>query len=1503
MKFFKKILKYFIWFTGVIIFLLIALYFFIQTETFNRWALNYAIDKLNNSENWIKKENSINVESINGNIFKGLKLNNFVITVKKDTLVSFKYLDIKYDIWELLKQKISLDYVVLNSPEVNLTKIKGGADSLVWNFTNLFTPSVDTTSSRFEWDIYLNNLRIEDGKFKMLSDIPSKPLWAVQWERQDEFNFDSLYISDFQLDMTGEYSKKFKKINLRNLSFNSNTDFTLKKLSLDANINIQDTITEISNLELLTDRSHIKLNSVSVNDLNLLDSNAFNNFGDKKISLVLNIENFDFADLKYFIPSVDMLNGRLSLNLDVSGVYKNLNINNLVLNLPNSNINLKGKIQNLSNLDSLYFDVTTSGKIDPADIKTLTNIKQISDYRKLGIVQADISYQGGLNDFYSNFNIRSAGGDIQGQAHMNINDKFYSGNVITNNLNLAPILNNNKLKSNLNITASFDGSGFSPGTMSTEVRYTLGSSRAAGYNISSSSGTVNINRNNISLNIKAKSPAGNAVVAGKINISNMKNPVYSFKGTMNNVDISGISKNSNDKSNLNANFDINGRGSNLNNLSGKFNIDIGNSIYSQYQIPKTNINAALNMAADKSSLQVTNNAMEFKAEGTFSLSAIIDVVLYNISMVSNIAEKKLNPDTSIGYADLSRYNNTGNLNLNYEFVTKDSVELRKLSEPFGIVFNGNINGNIANSSEGFNSKSIILIKNFRYQDTSIILNNFKSNIAFTINYLNLNDENPLSSLNINMDANADKLWFSSYMFDSLKAGINLSEDIANLKLSGKLDSVKYARLTGGVDLHNNNIVLNVDTIYLKYNNYDIANNNRWILDYIPNQEVNVKQLGLKSGNMVLNIDGVYSMTGASNLNIKGENLNLGNIYGMLRPFDTTTTGEKIVYPVQGEVANLVINFQGTPEESNLSLDVKTNILKYDTVSVGNIVANVKYKDRILSPDIVITNNGNKGNLKITGNIPLENLFIKEDTLAAIADKPSEVLLAANNFQIQYFSKLLPQMGDLQGVLNGTLIATGTFQNPDLRGNLSMVQGKYFWDFTGMYYDFKFKIGTENSKLIVDYFSLFNPDDDTRHIDFFGNIDFKGYNLNDINLTTSGDMVLLDKSSKDNKFGISGYLLGGVGNPPITIKGNTKKLNVKGQFLVKEATIVSLPKSGKGYRSDDKNIVYRLANDSAVYNDTNRRKVSLTEFEKLNPFVRNRYILFDTSKSFSLMKILSLDVNVKTVKNLNVSIDFKNLTRDRLFGEVSGDLRIRSDSGRLRTRGEVDIVGNSYYRFYRNFKVKESRIIFRGPFDKPQLDIRAVYENIKSTEKFGSITNSAIQVVLSVTGNPSVPEITLRLYENGTEMMGNDAALDAITFLLFGKYKNELSASESQSIASGIGSTFGSLYVTSFIGPILRDISPLIKDAELSYSESRIQNTNANVSGDLLNAGVTIGGRVIENRTYLEFNVEYSLPNLMILNLPEKVLIRAAREQLNRNLISDFNVYYSTGIKLIYKIKF
>ena len=130
---FKKISKIFFWLSGIIILILIFIFVFIQTETFNKIALNFAVDKLN--ESFETNDSEIQIGSLDGNILTGLRINKGVIKVKKDTLLKFEHIDLKYDLWGLLDKQIRLDHLTINSPGINLRMLKDSTGNLIWNFS------------------------------------------------------------------------------------------------------------------------------------------------------------------------------------------------------------------------------------------------------------------------------------------------------------------------------------------------------------------------------------------------------------------------------------------------------------------------------------------------------------------------------------------------------------------------------------------------------------------------------------------------------------------------------------------------------------------------------------------------------------------------------------------------------------------------------------------------------------------------------------------------------------------------------------------------------------------------------------------------------------------------------------------------------------------------------------------------------------------------------------------------------------------------------------------------------------------------------------------------------------------------------------------------------------------------------------------------------------------------------------------------------------------------
>jgi hypothetical protein len=535
-------------------------------------------------------------------------------------------------------------------------------------------------------------------------------------------------------------------------------------------------------------------------------------------------------------------------------------------------------------------------------------------------------------------------------------------------------------------------------------------------------------------------------------------------------------------------------------------------------------------------------------------------------------------------------------------------------------------------------------------------------------------------------------------------------------------------------------------------------------------------------------------------------------------------------------------------------------------------------------------------------MPFNNPLEAPDTMEVFNNNTVAIKLDANDFQIEYFSKLIPGLGDISGVLKGEISANGSASNPDLTGSLSMDNGSYYLPLTGMYYDFKFNASTANSLLLIDKFSLLNPNDDSKHLDLSGNIDFKGMKINNIDLTASGDVYILDESVEDNDLGVTGDIYIGSGTPPITIKGNFDKLDIKGQLLIKEATIGSVPLKGSGYDIGPDNFVYINASDTSFSKGDSLIAIGPKRYNKLNPFEKPKYRL--ARPETSVWDFLNLDLNVKTVKDLNIDISFITLARSKIYGSVQADLNLKTENKVLNAYGNVEVVGNSYFRLYRDFKLKDSRITFNGPITNPSLDLRAIYTGTKTVEQFGTISSIPVQVAAYVQGSVDTPSISFKLIQDGDEITGENAGGDAVTFLLFGKFKSDLTESQQSAMASGLGQSVGSYYASSYLTDALREVLPFIVGAEFKYSEGDvIKNSDIMVTSELGDATIKVGGHQVNNVNYLEFTVDYPLSKLLNLNLPETLLLEIAREMLTYTSITTTDQQSRTGVKVIYKFRF
>ncbi|MBN8584996.1 MAG: translocation/assembly module TamB domain-containing protein [Ignavibacteria bacterium] len=1497
----KKAAKIMLWLTGSVIFLLIAIIIFIQTDKFNEIALEFTLDELNSAQK--EKMNTINAESIEGNIFSGIKLNNGNITVKNDTLLKFGHLSVKYDIWGLLDKKILLKEVVLNDPFIFASQITSG-DSLIWNFENLFTQDMqDTTpSSPFDWDVDVGSLKINNGFIRVRADS-SKPAewWKEKRTLTGIFDITETDITDLNIELNAVYYTDYKSINISNISFNTNSPLSVKKLKLNANLNEKDTTTDLWGFELETNRSDIKIYRLYADKFNPFYEFRYDELGNKDIKASIDIQKFNFDDLTFFIPGLGFLDSTVSVKLDAEGKYGDLNARILNANLKNTRLSFSGNIKNLQMPESLYFDIT--GKdllIDPAEINSVY-LEELPVPKQTGIINGDINYKGTYYVFSSDFRFNSAAGTAEGRLNLDLPNEIYSGEIFTYGLNTGAVLSNRELNGYLNLSAKFSGKGFDINRMNTSLNYSIINSKIGKYNITRSAGMLKNTNGNIKLNILHTSGMGNAEIAGSMNIRNISNPTYDLSGKIRGADISAITGAASDKSSINADFKINGSGISPGSMNGTYIVKLDESSYGEYYLPATQIDAELRNTGSQSNIKINSEAADIYAEGSLNFDELIDAVLFNIDHLNKQITQSIENNNQVNEPkDIIIGNSVNSINsesgLKFTIVTKDSIKLQKVLKPFGVDFAGNVNGSITNSAEGFNLAADLRISRLNLQDSVLKIVNSETEILFSNRYTGNRGD-----MDIEFNTVTDKITLGQNSFDSAAAKLKMNGNNAELNLKTKADTSGLAEINGNFSLAPGVINANIDTFRVNYSGFDIRNSGNWIFSFQDADRFELEQFDIRSKNAVLKLSGVFALNSSSELKVTGDNINIQDIASIINKADSSYIISED-RDIEGEIENLDITFTGTLEEPEISAKMNTDLLRYEDNDIGRITASMKFMQNTADAEIVLQNAEGDGTLTVKGNAPLQNP-LSGDTAGAteFTNAPVDINLSAKNFMLDYFALLIPDAASLRGVLNADLSAKGTASDPALTGNLKITNGGYLIPLTGMYHSFDASMSTDNFKLVLDNLRIYNEDDDSRHIDLFGTLDFRDMKIKDIDISATGDMVLLDKDVEQNELGVYGYILAGMGEPPLKINGSLDSLFITGQLLIKDATISSVPLEGTGYNADEDNFIYaNRFTDTAAVNPDSLTVLEPEEYNNINPFDRYKYkVTGDSVKS----TFVHLDFNVKTENTVYASIDFNNLTRDRLFGELTADLDIKTENGIMQAYGRVDVGGDSYYRFYRDFKLDESNITFDGDISNPVLDIKGVYSSEKNIEQYGTVSSATVEVVITIKGNVKEPELTLNLFQDGSQVSGSDAQSDAITYLLFGRYKSELTASERTSVASSLGASVGSLYASSYLSQTVREILPFIVDAQFSYTEGNVKDTDVELISELGDARVKFGGKLLKDVKNFELVVDYPLNRLLNLNLPETVLLEFAREEKEQTLSISPADKLTTEIKILYKIKF
>lgn len=1481
-----------------------------QTGFFKHWLKGYIEDTYN--EKFISKQSSISIGEIEGNFFSEIIIKNAFIKVHDHDMVKLDLVKVKYNIFGLLDKNVEVYEVILDNPSANFFRVLSDKGDTVWNAVYLFETAKDSVdeAAEFEWSIKVDRLRINNLNYVMYGALPYDAAVLNNIKPEKNITTENLKISSFNFEAKAQYDKNAIQLWISHLGFFSNFGFDLHGLS--GEFYLSSSRAEMNDLNIETSRSWIQSEYIFVDKVNLMnfeDLQGLTGFKgkDKQMRLQMTAKQFDFDDLKAFLPELDFLDNSLDFELRCKGVFDDMIVEKLNMKTQHSNFNFSGRMVNLTEPEKLWFDMKGSNLvIDARDTKIYTPGLPIPDYTHVGAVTGDVTYKGEPLDFETTFDIQSSVGNSKGFFNLNLNTPNfdYSTIVEVSNGNIGKVLKNTELESDINATVEAKGSGFDLAVINASVKYELRDTKIFDQKIDKSAGILNLKGYNIEMDMNYTSGKFAAETKGNVNVRDFNNPIYSMKGNVRNLDISEFTKNASDKSNLTFAFDINGKGISPENLEGAYNINLADSYYGEYDFLATPIDLKISTSGATDHITLTSNLVDFNAKGTFKLAEIGDVIASNIVMIQNEISKKFNLDTLLP----SQLTNavTSDMDFTYEFKTKDSEAISKMFFLSDMYFEGSVNGNIKNSGTGFIGRSNISISNFTYKDTVFVLKDTKAELVHNNTYSQYTNapKGDFSSFSSTIDIDIGLLRNNQNVFDSVSANFVLSGSNQSVAISGWKDSTLNASVNGFIDLSQDSVELTLDKVDLFYNKFHIVNRNPVIVFYNPHDTERTfffHDFTLGSDIVDVDLAGKISISGESDFTADMTNIDIPSVLQYVydpKSVYAVKESQKFKTPVKGKVRRVSLYYKGFIKDPELSMEMNTGIIRYDDIRVGRIDAFIDYTNQNLATDVLVSNAQGNGSLRLTGDVPFNNPLQTPDsaTYMALLVKPLDLSLKANNFQINFFSRVIPNFSDVRGFLEGEIKATGTMADPELSGNAYIDRGRFFFSWNGLYYRFETSLKTDKSDLIIEKFSVYNDRDRTRHIDIFGKINFAGLGVNDIDLTTQGDMYLLDGSSIQNRFGFYGEMLAGIGTPPIRIKGNLTNLLVSGQMLIKSAKLYFPSISSLAYDVYSDDFTYRILTDANGYRflDTTII-VSPEDLGSLDPFLRYNYIL--EQKEPTVADYITYDLDILMEKNILVNVNMNDLTREELNGEFQGDLKLdnRTPDRRFQLFGRLNIVGDSYYRFYKNFRINDSYLDFIGDYNNPLLNIKAEYKNISTNT--ATNTQEIMFVVLDIKGTRYKPELTLSLRDDdGARQTGSDAQAKAISYLLFGS-----ATPVGGTALSNLGSNFGSGIASSLLYEALRNVAPFILNTEVIYAGGNISGTDIRITSAFGDAIVKFGGKILTNINNIEVSVEYPLNKLFNINVSNNLLIEIARTYSNS--VYNIDQGFETRAGLTYKIRY
>lgn len=1474
---FRKIVNGFIYFGIGVLIAFMVLFAVSQTSSFRDWLREKVVTTVNGSIN-----GELSIESIDGTIFTALILNNSTIMQAGDTLFFAEKIEVRTSPLELLFKTIYFRKLEISNANITFLKDENGELNIskLAKSSNEATES-DSSSTDFTFKIKIADLSLINVDF-------SNQSFEKRYSNEvyDTLNMNDIRVNDINLSVNAFANLQDKEIRLsiNSLSVKPNLNgFKLKNISGD--ILIKDDEVFVNGLNLKTLRSNISLD-VSAKNFPLFGGKIQINKVPFQLRMVSN--DFNFDDLTNFIPAIELLQGKLKTDISARGTLDNLNIQNLDIALNSTRLQGSGNVKNVLDGAQMFIDVNLSDSyFHPADPDSILRTIDIPVYDGYGTLKFDTLYfKGEPLNFNAGIVVKTVRGDFDAVVSMDLTkeDMVYDINLVTQNLDLAPVIN---LSSSLNSHIVLKGEGTSPDRMNTDLSMVANWSEIQNRNYQKLNMIVSVADADVNYNIFFNADSSSGKLYGEIDYRILDNPVYKINTDFTKINLEDLIPGSGIYSNLNMNISAQGNGFDPDSLEMFAVFDIDSSTISDIKLDNKKLIVDLrNDFMGGRVINVVSNLADITLSGKFSVVDIASLIEAETNLITDFIDhniKKINPGKNVLFIDDKKEFNLPekSVDINYSIEFKDFELLSLFLGNIDMEVDGEINGLFKRNGNTLTLSVLLDVNYFKYLDSGILY--FISGMNLNTNMINDFSKDFPASFNSNMHLSAHELFLKQKIHD-LNFNASLNHETVTFNINGELEDFLTTELNGNITLDENLANLYLDSLFIKYNDFSLWNKDRINITYSDEQFVfNNFVLTHDPGEIELN--GLFSLTNDENLSLHLRNLPGGDISREVFGISSETG-------IKSDV-DLTAFWQGTAQQPLLNLNFTADKIIVKKRKIGTLITTLDYDQKGLNVDLNLLDtlyNIDSPKLRINGILPID-LALQESEQREFGKEVS-LSLEANQFELITLSGILPLIKNLKGELNGGILVDGSAEDLNFSGNAALKDVSFTAKPNNISYELFANVLLDNDNVLIDSIYVKNIDGtkDGGTISGKGKIKHNNLKFSDVLFTVNGQLKILGTETRSINPAIYGDLSVKTRDDIIYVyNDNENSLNAN-LIITKGAEVTFSPQRSAFTNSADK-LVYKykdyseLMSDDALIDSLIVISNMISQSEGKQPSNKN-----------SLKFKLKIDVEDEAKMVFVLSPEFKQ----NLTAYLGGTFEYTIVDNKPIARGELSLLEGSKLEFIKPFDALGT-VKFFEELDNPYLDVTATYQDYYILSDSSGVTNNEKEVEIRIRLEGPLSQlnknfiqqeenISVYIRDNNLvdyQLDATKTSSDAIMFIIVGKFTDDATSQDRNFAASTAASFAGSL-VGGFLNEKFGDYVRSVRFQQVG-SETRVS-----LIGKAGPVRYEIGGtsQVFQDLSRANVKIEYP-PITTLRNL---ILRFQRREPLQgtttySEMINEFGVKY------------